>query len=63
MLTLNDGRKELFQWDTGRTAIVDGACESIHFSNVPFGKALVVPVKNGEVNIPDELLRAEKLYC
>ena len=63
MLTLNDGRNELFQWDTGRVVSVNEVCESVHFSNAPFGKAIIVPVENGEANIPDELLIAEKLYC
>lgn len=63
MLTLKDGRKELYQWDTGRTAIVNKDCDEVHFSNMPFGTAYVVEVKNGEVAIPDELLMATELYC
>ena len=30
MLTLNDGRKELYQWDTGRAATVDIDCDIVH---------------------------------
>lgn len=33
MLTLNDGRSELWQWDTGRTLAVDADCSQVHFSN------------------------------
>lgn len=33
MLTLNDGRAELWQWDTGRTLAVDADCSQVHFSN------------------------------
>ena len=38
MLTLNDGRTELWQWDTGRTLDVDADCSQVHFSNKVFGK-------------------------
>lgn len=57
MLTLNDGRNELWQWDTGRTATVDVECDIVHFSNLNFGNALAVQVKNNEVQIPNQLLK------
>lgn len=56
MLTLNDGRNELWQWDTGRTATVNIACDVVHFSCLSYGEALAVEVKNGVVEIPNKLL-------
>lgn len=56
MLTLNDGREELYQWDTGRTATVDIECDIVHFSCLEYGKAPAVEVKSGVVEIPNELL-------
>jgi hypothetical protein len=57
-LTLNDGRKDLYQWDSCRTATVSVDCDTVHFSNLKYGKALVVDVVSGEVIIPDELLQS-----
>lgn len=56
MLTLNDGRNDLWQWDTGRTATVNNACDIVHFSCLSYGEALAVKVKNGVVEIPNKLL-------
>lgn len=64
MLSLNDGRKELYQWDTGRTASVSIDCDIIHFSNLTYGEALAVQVKNGEVEIPNQLLTSgSPVHC
>ena len=64
MLTLNDGRKELYQWDTGRTAKVDIECDVIHFSNLKYGESLAVEVKEGVVDIPNKLLTSgAPIYC
>lgn len=64
MLTLNDGRKELYQWDTGRTASVSIDCDIVHFSNLTYGEALAVQVKNGEVEIPNQLLaNGSPVHC
>ena len=64
MLTLNDGRKELYQWDTGRTATVDIECDIVHFSNLKYGESLAVEVKVGEAAIPNKLLMSgEPIYC
>ena len=64
MLTLNDGRKELYQWDTGRMATVDVECDVVHFSNLKYGESLAVEVKEGKVAIPNQLLmRGEIIYC
>lgn len=64
MLTLNDGRKELYQWDTGRTATVDIYCDVVHFANLKYGESLAVEVKEGKVAIPNKsLMSGEPIYC
>ena len=64
MLTLNDGRKELYQWDNGRTATVDIECNVVHFANLKYGESLAVEVKAGVVSIPNKLLMSgEPIYC
>ena len=64
MLTLNDGRKELYQWDSGRTATVDIECDVVHFANLKYGESLAVEVKQGEVAIPNKLLMSgAQIYC
>ena len=60
MLTLNDGRSELWQWDTGRTLIVDADCSQVHFSNKVFGRSIDVNVAYGVAIIPDVLLQTDK---
>ena len=60
MLELNDGRSELWQWDTGRTLIVDADCSQVHFSNKVFGRSIDVDVSNGVAIIPDILLQTDK---
>lgn len=60
MLTLNDGRSELWQWDTGRTLAVDADCSQVHFSNKVFGRSIDVDVIDGAAIIPDVLLQADK---
>lgn len=60
MLTLNDGRNELWQWDTGRTLKVDADCSQVHFSNKVFGRSVDIPVVDGVVEIPDFLLQTDK---
>ena len=59
MLTLNDGRDELWQWDTGRTLTVDTDCSQVHFSNKVFGRSIDVNVANGAAIIPDILLQTD----
>lgn len=58
MLTLNDGRKKLYQWDANRKATVNIECDVVHFSNLKYGKALGVEVKNGVVDIPNKFLES-----
>ena len=60
MLTLNDGRTELWQWDTGRTLAVDADCSQVHFSNKVFGRSIDVDVVGGTAIIPDVLLQTDK---
>lgn len=60
MLTLNDGRSELWQWDTGRTLAVDADCSQVHFSNKVFGRSIDVDVVGGVAGIPDILLQSDK---
>ena len=60
MLTLNDGRSELWQWDTGRTLSVDADCSQVHFSNKVFGRSVDVDVADGVAIIPDVLLQTDK---
>lgn len=60
MLTLNDGRSELWQWDTGRTLAVDANCSQVHFSNKVFGRSIDVDVVDGSAIIPDILLQTDK---
>ena len=59
MLDLNDGRDELWQWDTGRTLIVDADCSQVHFSNKVFGRSIDVDVVDGAAIIPDILLQTD----
>lgn len=60
MLELNDGRSELWQWDTGRTLTVDTDCSQVHFSNKVFGRSIDVDVADGVAGIPDILLQSDK---
>ena len=60
MLTLNDGRSELWQWDTGRTLAVDADCSQVHFSNKVFGRSIDIDVIDGVATIPDILLQTDK---
>ena len=60
MLTLNDGRNELWQWDTNRKLTVDADCSQVHFSNKVFGRSIDVDVVDGVAIIPDILLQTDK---
>lgn len=64
MLELIDGRKQLYQWDTGRIASVSIDCDVVHFSQLLYGDSLAVRVDNGRVNIPNQLLlTAQDIHC
>lgn len=60
MLTLNDGRSELWQWDTNLKLTVDADCSQVHFSNKVFGRSIDVDVVGGVAIIPDILLQTDK---
>ena len=60
MLTLNDGRSELWQWDTKRKLTVDAECSQVHFSNKVFGRSIDIDVIDGVATIPDILLQTDK---
>ena len=60
MLTLNDGRSELWQWDTGRTLTVDIDCSQVHFRKNVFDRSIDVDVVDGLATIPDFLLQTDK---
>ena len=63
-LSLNDGRKELYQWDIGRKADIMEECDTVHFSNLNYGNSLSVLVEMGEVEIPNQLLLSgADVYC
>lgn len=60
MLTLNDGRSELYQWDTRRKLRVAVECTQVHYSNKVFGRSIDVDVVDGVAIIPDILLQTDK---
>lgn len=60
MITLSDGRNELWQWDTNRKLNVDADCSQVHFSNKVYGRSVDVDIVNGTVFIPDILLQTDK---
>lgn len=60
MLTLNDGRSELWQWDTGRTLTVDSDCSQVHFRKNVLDRSIDVDVVDGLATIPDFLLQTDK---
>ena len=65
MLKLDDGRKELYQWDVGVTAtVLDNQITEVHFSNLSYGTPYPVKVENGKVLIPPEVLQnGADVYC
>lgn len=57
-ITLDDGRTELWQWDTGRKIVVDGKSVSeVHFSKYSSNQAITREVVNGKAEIPNFLLQ------
>lgn len=59
MLTLKDGRAELWQWDTGRELKIEGECSQVHFSNKIQGRSIDVDVIDSVAKIPDILLQTD----
>lgn len=60
MIQIKDGRKELYQWDTGVELLVDVECSQVHFANKVFGRSVDVEVVDGIAKIPDILLQNDK---
>lgn len=57
-ITLDDGRTELWQWDTGRKIVVDDKSVSeVHFSKYSSNQAITREVVNGKAEIPNFLLQ------
>ena len=57
-ITLDDGRTELWQWDTGRKIIVDDKSVSeVHYSKYSSTQAITREVINGKAEIPNFLLQ------
>lgn len=57
-ITLDDGRTELWQWDTGRKIVVDDKSVSeIHYSKYSSTQAITREVINGKAEIPNFLLQ------
>lgn len=57
-ITLDDGRTELWQWDTGRKIVVDDESVSeVHYSKYSSTQAITREVINGKAEIPNFLLQ------
>lgn len=57
-ITLDDGRTELWQWDTGRKIVVDDKSVSeVHYSKYSSTQAITREVINGKAEIPNFLLQ------
>lgn len=57
-ITLDDGRTELWQWDTGRKIVVDDESVSeVHYSKYSSTQAITRKVINGKAEIPNFLLQ------
>lgn len=57
-ITLDDGRTELWQWDTGRKIVVDDESVSeVHYSKYSSTQAITREVIGGKAEIPNFLLQ------
>lgn len=57
-ITLDDGRTELWQWDTGRKIVVDDKSVSeVHYSKYSSTQAITREVVDGKAEIPNFLLQ------
>lgn len=59
MFILDDGRSELWQWDTSRKLKLDDDCTQVHFSNKLLGRSVDVDVVEKVAIIPDFLLQSD----
>ena len=53
---LSNGMDHFYQWDIGQKIKIQLNVDTIHFK-VSEDRAMVIPVKNGWANVPDELLQ------
>lgn len=60
-LSIQDGRAELWQWDTGVRLVMDEACEAVNISTSTFGVTVdVTTAEDGKTwvaAVPDEMLQ------
>ena len=60
-LSIQDGRVELWQWDTGVRLVMDEACEAVNISASTFGVTVdVTAAEDGKTwvaSVPDEMLQ------
>ena len=60
-LSIQDGRAELWQWDTGVRLVMDEACEAVNISASTFGVTVdVTAAEDGKTwvaAVPDEMLQ------
>ena len=56
-ITLSDGRANLYQWDTGRTVVLDFDAAQCHFEGKAYGRTVDVDVKGKTAIIADVLLQ------
>lgn len=60
-LSIQDGRAELWQWDTGVRLVMDEACEAVNLSEDTFGVTVdVTAAEDGKTwvaEVPDEMLQ------
>lgn len=59
IISLSDGRAELYQWDTGRELTIDGAPDAtmVHFATRAYGRTVDVEIEDGKAKIPDFMLQ------
>lgn len=59
IIKLEDGRSELYQWDTGRKVVIDDeSIKRVHYQNRFYGRTIDVDVSGGFAIIPDQLLQS-----
>lgn len=67
MFKIEDGRESFYQWDLDRKLIVeDASINQVHFCNKTEDCSLVVEVKDGLADVPNELLQSDwniKVYA
>lgn len=60
MFKIEDGRESFYQWDIDRKLIInDSSIAQVHFCNKTDDCSLVVEVKDGLADVPNELLQSD----